>query len=154
MIKLAKLTDYAVVVLGEMSRQPGVHTVAQLATRTGVPEPTVAKLMKTLTRDRLVRSQRGAAGGYVLGRAAEDVSMADIVVALEGPIALTACVDGASGGCGVESLCAMRGGWDKLNRAIRTALEEVTLADMAAPANWPLAAECGAAAPELVQGTR
>ena len=155
MIRLGKLTDYAVVILGDMSHRPGgVHTVAQLANRTAVPEPTVAKLMKLLARGGLVRSQRGAAGGYVLDRPSDGISMAEIIVALEGPIALTACVDGASGSCEVETLCAMRGGWDKLNRAIRAALEEVTLADMTTPASWPAFAEHAAPGRELRQGTR
>ena len=141
MIKLSKLTDYAIVVMTEMARQVGaVHTVTQLAERTGVPAPTVAKLMKSLTPAGLMTSHRGAAGGYTLARPAETITIADIVVALDGPIALTACVEGAGEECGVESLCPMRGGWEKINRAIRSALEQVTLADMMGPAWAPPAA--------------
>ena len=140
MIKLSKLTDYAIVVMSEMARQVGaVHTVTQLAERTGVPAPTVAKLLKSLTPAGLMTSHRGAAGGYTLSRPAEAITIADIVVALDGPIALTACVEGADGECGVESLCPMRGGWEKINRAIRSALEQVTLADMMGPAWTPSA---------------
>lgn len=142
MIKLSKLTDYAIVVMSEMARQKGtVHTVSHLAERTGVPAPTVAKLMKSLTPAGLMTSHRGASGGYALSRPAEAITIADIVVALDGPIALTACVEGAGEECGVESLCPMRGGWEKINRAIRSALEQVTLADMMAPAWAPPAGE-------------
>lgn len=139
MIRLSKLTDYAIVVMSEMGRRPdATHTVAQLAERTGVPAPTVAKLMKSLTPAGLMRSQRGASGGYVLAQPPAEITIAAIVVALDGPIALTACVDGADDQCGVETLCPMRGGWEKINRAIRAALESVTLADMMTPAWLPL----------------
>lgn len=131
MIRLSKLADYAVVVMAQMARgRACVHTVSQLAETTGVPAPTVAKLLKTLTQAGLMVSHRGASGGYTLARAADRISVADIIAALEGPIAITSCVDGAEGGCGVESLCLVRGNWDKVNRAIRRALEEVSLADM------------------------
>jgi FeS assembly SUF system regulator len=134
MIRLSKLTDYAVVVLSRMAQDAGaVHTAPALSRSTGVPEPTVQKCLKLLARASLVASRRGAAGGYALSRPAEAISVAEIIIALDGPIALTACVDGASGGCGVERVCAMRGGWDQVNRAIKGALEGVTLADMAAP---------------------
>lgn len=134
MIRLSKLTDYAIVVMSEMARRlDTVHTVSQLADRTGVPAPTVAKLMKTLTPAGLMTSHRGAAGGYALSRPAESISIADIVTALDGPIALTACVEGAGEECGVERLCPMRGNWEKINRAIRGALEQVSLADMMVP---------------------
>ncbi|WP_207458346.1 SUF system Fe-S cluster assembly regulator [Azospirillum sp. SYSU D00513] len=152
MIRLSKLTDYAIVVMSDMARQAGtVHTVAQIAERTGVPAPTVAKLMKSLTPSGLAVSHRGAAGGYALSRTAEAISIAEIVTALEGPIALTACVDGADSQCDVERLCPMRGGWEKVNSAIRGALEQVSLADMMAPAwGMPRAAPAAEAA---VSGT-
>jgi FeS assembly SUF system regulator len=133
MIRLNKLTDYAVVVLVQMaSDDRRMMTAPRIAEGTGVPLPTVAKLLKILARDGLVRSQRGAGGGYVLGRRAADITVADIVSSVEGPIALTACVDGAEGGCEVELMCPMRGNWDRVNGAIRNALSEVSLADMAA----------------------
>ena len=130
MFRLNRLTDYAVVVMAQMAR-PGsaVRTAPQIARETGVPLPTVAKLLNALARDSLVTSQRGASGGSALGKSAEEITVAEIVQSLEGPIALTACVDGNSG-CEVESLCPMRGNWDKVNQAIRKALSEVTLADM------------------------
>jgi FeS assembly SUF system regulator len=132
MFKLNRLTDYGVVVLTQMSGNPdALRTAPQVAQDTGVPLPTVAKLLNALAHEGLVTSQRGAAGGYSLNRPAEAISVAEIIQALEGPIALTACVDGATGGCDVESLCPMRGNWDKVNKAIHSALSQVTLADMA-----------------------
>ncbi|MDH3472349.1 MAG: SUF system Fe-S cluster assembly regulator [Rhodospirillales bacterium] len=131
MFRLNRLTDYAVVVMAQMAqRRDLVRTAPRIAEETGVPLPTVAKILNALTRGSLVASQRGAAGGYTLSRPAEQITVAEIIQALEGPIALTACVDGAPGQCEVESLCPMRGNWDKVNKAIRGALGEVTLADM------------------------
>lgn len=137
MIRLNKLTDYAVVVLVQLSQDRSkVITASQLAHGSAVPGPTVAKLLKGLARAGIIASQRGAAGGYTLARDPTAISVADIIRALEGPIALTACVDGESGGCDVETLCPMRGNWDKVNQAIRRALEQVSLADMAAIPPW------------------
>ena len=152
MIRLNRLTDYAIVVLSQLGREArAVRTAAQLAQETGVPLPTVAKLLKSLAADHLIVSHRGPAGGYSLGRAPEAISVAEIIASLEGPIALTACVDGAVAHCDVESLCPMRGNWEKVNRAIRKALEELTLAEMAAPPLFPApAAAAGAAKPALV----
>lgn len=136
MLRLSKLTDYAVVVLAALAETPAragaLHTATSLADRTGLPAPTVQKLLKQLAKAGLVQSHRGAAGGYGLSRGADRVTVAQIVEAIDGPIALTDCVDGASGACGVESLCSRRGTWDKVNQAVRRALDDVTLADMAA----------------------
>ncbi len=133
MFRLNRLTDYAVVVMTQMTRRPEeVHTAPQIASDTGIPLPTVAKLLNALARESLVESHRGAAGGYTLGRPADQVSVARIIQAMEGPIALTACVEGSGNHCEVECLCPMRGNWEKVNRAIHKALSEVTLADMAA----------------------
>lgn len=141
MFRLNRLTDYAVVVLSQMSLdRRGLSSAQQIAHATGVPLPTVAKVLNVLTREGLVESHRGATGGYALSRPATEISVADIIQALEGPIALAACVDSAAGCCEVESVCPMRGSWDKVNDAIRQALESVTLQDMmAAGSPFPLA---------------
>ena len=131
MFRLNRLTDYAVVVLSQMSRDPEeVRTAPQISQNTGVPLPTVAKLLNALANAKLITSHRGAAGGYALRRPAEEISVAEIIQALEGPIALTACVEGAGADCGVASLCPMRGNWDQVNKAIHGALSQVSLADM------------------------
>jgi len=135
MFRLNRLTDYAVVVMAQMAlRDKATLTATELSRDTGVPLPTVAKVLNALARDGLIVSQRGAAGGYGLSRPASEIGVAEIIQAIEGPIALTACVEGSASQCDVEGLCPMRGGWDRVNQAIRTALEQVTLADMAGPA--------------------
>jgi FeS assembly SUF system regulator len=133
MFRLNRLTDYGVVVLTQMSRDPNdLRTAPQISQGTGVPLPTVAKLLNALAHEDLIQSHRGAAGGYTLKRPAEEISVAEIIQALEGPIALTACVEGSEDDCGVAALCPMRGNWDRVNKAIYGALSDVTLADMAA----------------------
>ena len=140
MFRLNRLTDYGVVVMTQMAQdRPGVASAHQIADSLGLPLPTVAKLLTALTRGGLVTSQRGAAGGYRLSRAPAEISVAAIIQALEGPIALTACVHGSDEQCEVEALCPMSGNWNRVNAAIRSALEGVTLAEMAShePAHFP-----------------
>ncbi len=132
MFRLNRLTDYGVVVLTQMSRKPDdLRTAPQIAQETGVPLPTVAKLLNALAHGNLIESHRGATGGYTLNRPAGEISVAEIIQALEGPIALTACVEGSEDDCDVAAICPMRGNWDRVNKAIYGALSEVTLADMA-----------------------
>ena len=131
MFRLNRLTDYAVVVMTRMNHDPdSLRTAPQIAQDTGIPLPTVAKLLNALARECLVMSHRGAAGGYALGREAQEITVAEIIQALEGPIALTACVNGSGNHCDVETLCPMRGNWERVNHAIREALSQVSLADM------------------------
>jgi FeS assembly SUF system regulator len=132
MLRLSKLTDYAVVVLVRLSGMEGVQTSPGIAAATGIPEPTVAKVLKTLAAGDLVASQRGARGGYRLNRDLSAIPIADVIACVDGPIALTACVEGSASECESRGLCPMRGRWDPVNDAIRTALSRITLADMQA----------------------
>lgn len=135
MLRLSKLTDYAVVVLirlgeGDRITPDCIQTSPGLSAATGVPEPTVAKVLKSLATAGLVSSQRGARGGYRLLRPLATISVANVITAVDGPIALTACVDGSTAGCEVSSVCAVKGRWDLVNDAIQHALCAITLADM------------------------
>ncbi|MFH1158082.1 MAG: SUF system Fe-S cluster assembly regulator [Pseudomonadota bacterium] len=134
MIKLGKLTDYAIVLMGQLAKE-GIGTSRSahyLSDKTGVPEPTVAKVLKKLANKSLIASVRGAAGGYKLSRGAEQISVAEIVTALDGPIAVVTCVKGNKGACAAKGGCPVRGNWDHLNRAITSALEGVSLASIMA----------------------
>ncbi len=135
MLKLSRLTDYAVAALVRLSAAEGVETSPGIAASIGVPEPTVAKVLKALAGQGLVCSMRGARGGYKLRRALQEISVAEVICAIDGPIALTSCVEG--GGCESQSLCPIVGRWDPVNEAIRTALSNISLADMAAAALPP-----------------
>ena len=131
MLKLSRLTDYAVVALVRLGAAEGVATSPGIAAAIGIPEPTVAKVLKSLGNGGLVTSTRGAHGGYRLSRPLAAIAVAEVIVAIDGPIALTSCVDGAVG-CESQSLCPVAGRWDPVNDAIRDALTGITLADMEA----------------------
>ncbi len=130
MFKVNKLTDYATVVLIEIARSDVVRSSQQIAEQTSIPAPTVAKLMKSLNRAGLVASRRGAGGGYFLCRPPTEINLVDVIQAVEGPIALTACADTSDEHCSIESVCPVHGKWNRANTAVRAALAEVTLADM------------------------
>jgi FeS assembly SUF system regulator len=137
MIKVSRLADYAVVILATLSAsQEEWVTASAVSGKTRLPEPTVAKVLKLLAKADLASSLRGASGGYKAARNSKDINIADIVKAVDGPISLTACVEGSAEPCGYACSCPVKGRWDKVNMAIRTALEEVSLADMLAPANF------------------
>jgi FeS assembly SUF system regulator len=135
MLRLSKLTDYAVVVLGRLGAEGAgaLQTAPGLAAATGMAEPTVAKVLKILGQAGLVEGLRGARGGYRLARPLAAIPLAEVIVAFDGPIALTACVDGAPDSCDAEGHCPVRGRWDPVNAAIREALSAITVADLAAP---------------------
>lgn len=131
MIRMSKLTDYAIVLLAHLARSTETLTAHELAARSRVPLPTVSKLAKELSKAGLVVSHRGRNGGYGLARAPELISVAEIVEALEGPIALTECAKPHSGICGIEDTCLARDSWDPVSRAIETALRNLPLSSIA-----------------------
>lgn len=134
MLRLSKMTDYAVVVMGRLASRPDDRqSAADIAEATGLPGTTVGQVLKALNGGGLVSAARGAHGGYLLTRPPQKISVAEIVVALDGPVAITACVEGADDPCAMERSCLLKGSWDSVNVAIETALADVTLADMLAP---------------------
>jgi len=134
-IRLTNLADYAVVLMTAAAREPEQRlSAARAAEATAIPMPTVAKLMGTLARAGLLLASRGVAGGFALAREPAEISVADIVEAVDGPIALTACVTGEAHECAIEGVCGVRGHWGPINQAVRAALEHVTLADLLKPA--------------------
>ena len=131
MLRMGKLTDYATVVLASLAQQPERHrAAAELAERTRLARPTVSKVLKDLQRAGLVVSSRGAQGGYRLARRPEEITAAQILDVFEGPIAITEC-SGAASQCGIERLCRVGSAWQRVNAAIRRALEDVTLRQLA-----------------------
>ena len=133
MLRLSKMTDYAVVVLARLdgAEDGGMLTAPGLAALTGLGEPTVAKVLKLLAHGGLVEGRRGASGGYRLVRPLEAIPLTEVITTVDGPIALTACVDNAAGLCDAEALCPVRGRWDPVNDAIRRALSGISIADLA-----------------------
>ena len=133
MLKVGKLADYGTMIVTVLAAEPErLYSAQDLATRTHVAAPTVSKLLKQLTRGGLVESLRGARGGYKLSRLPAEITVADVIAAIDGPIGLTQC-SVHKGDCAVESTCGVRGNWRLINTAIHQALRSVTLADMARP---------------------
>jgi FeS assembly SUF system regulator len=130
MLRMSKLTDYGTMVLAQLAAsQPGWTTAGQVAAATHLAQPTVSKLLKALVHAGLVVSTRGVQGGYALARPAASISAAEILDALEGPVALTEC-SSARGCCDLESYCRVGTAWQRINQSIRKALEGVSLADL------------------------
>lgn len=132
-MRLSSMADYAVVTMSAAARHCGGVRVsaAQLAEETGLPAPTVQKLVSRLTAAGLLRSTRGAHGGLKLARPAAAITLADIIEAVEGPIALTACAPEGKHDCGMEQACAVRPHWSLVNQTMRGALAEVSLSRLA-----------------------
>ena len=132
-MRLSSMADYAVVTMSAAARHCGSARVsaAQLAAETGLPVPTVQKIVSTLTAAGLLRSSRGVGGGLKLARPAAAISLADIVEAVEGPIALTSCVDNGKHDCSLEGSCTVRPHWGVVNAAMRGALADVPLTRLA-----------------------
>lgn len=128
MLRISRLTDYATVILASLAGGR-LASAADIAERTRIGLPTVSKLLKELQRAGLVHSVRGARGGYQLARPAASINAAEIIAAVEGPMALTECADGA-GHCGIEATCLVGSGWQRISRAIRRALVEVSLEEL------------------------
>lgn len=129
-MRLSNLADYAVITMSQAAKHCGDGRVsaAELASETGLPVPTVQRLVSKLTAAGLLRSVRGAGGGLQLGRPAAAITVADIVEAVEGPIGLTACVDNA--GCDYEAGCSMKPHWPIINERLRGALAGITLENL------------------------
>ena len=131
MLRMGKLTDYATVVLAALAQDPSSHcAAAELASKTRIRLPTVSKVLKELQRAGMVISSRGALGGYRLARRPDQITAAQILDVFEGPVAITECSAAASH-CGIEKLCRVGGAWQQVNAAIRRALEDVTLHQLA-----------------------
>ena len=134
MLRISKLTDYGIVLLSRFAEEaPGTTLNArEMSEATELPMPVVSKMLKTLAAAHLLDSQRGAKGGYSLAREPAELTVAEIIGVLEGPIALMECTAGP-GHCDVESTCNLRAPWMRINGAIQRTLESVTLAELAAP---------------------
>lgn len=130
MLRMSKLTDYGTLVLAQLAADWGrLRSAGQVAEATHIAQPTVSKLLKSLARAGLVVSSRGAQGGYALSRSPAEISAADIIDALEGPVAITEC-SASTGACDIEQFCRVGRAWQRINTSIRHALKDVTLEDL------------------------
>jgi len=129
-LRISKLTDYGTVVLAHLAGASGaVCSAAEVSDATGIAVPTVSKLLKSLGRAGLVTSTRGSNGGYQLSRPAHEISAASVIDALEGPVSITEC-SASDSHCDYESICNVGNAWQRINVAIRRALEDINLTDL------------------------
>jgi FeS assembly SUF system regulator len=144
MIRMSKETDYGIVVLAYFaSAQTGLkHNAREVAMENQLPLPMVKKILKTLARGGLLVSHRGAKGGYSLVRRGERISIAEIVKAMEGPLAMTECIE-APGECRHEPVCGLRTSWHKINEIVFEALNRTTLSDLTGPLPGPMGGDQG-----------
>jgi FeS assembly SUF system regulator len=136
MVKLGKLTDYGLVLMTCIARSEGVssqRTARNLASESKLPLSTVSKLLKELLQSGLLLSHRGTKGGYFLAKQSHEISVIDIIAAIEGPMALTECSTDISGICNLELSCPIKSNQRVINQAVRGVLEKITLADLVQP---------------------
>jgi FeS assembly SUF system regulator len=139
MLRITKEADYGIMVLADFADHPPgvVHTARESAARVGLPLPMVSKILRTLAREGILVSHRGASGGYSLSRSPEETSVAEVIRALEGPISLVQC-GSDPGACEQEGCCPTRLTWARINEEVEKALERVPITDMLAPRRRPL----------------
>ena len=127
MIKISRMADYALLLVFKMSGRDELITLESLSELTILPLPTVRKLMRALTQHHLVESVRGPHGGYKLSSQPDQISIAEVIEAIDGPIALTECVKSDGGDCEIANTCDLKGNWNIVNRLISNALHNVKL---------------------------
>ncbi|HXV35758.1 MAG TPA: SUF system Fe-S cluster assembly regulator [Myxococcota bacterium] len=134
MFRIGRLTDYGIVVMAHLAERggDGSHNARELAAETRLSVPVVSKILKALTRAGLLTSQRGSKGGYSLARSPGEISVVEMITALEGPVGITECTL-HPGVCAQEPSCQVRDPWQRINGAVRAALDRITLADLAKP---------------------
>ncbi len=130
MVRISKLTDYGVVIMAFMAGEPlRLFQAKEIAEHTAIAQPTVSKLLKKLTKNKLLHSERGSQGGYILAAEPKEITVAMLVNALEGPIAITECSLGHDY-CASAPLCSVKTPWLRINQAITNALQLVKLNDL------------------------
>lgn len=135
MLRLTKLADYGVILMCEMSHADSRLSAQDLASSTSIPLPTVSKILNMLSKGGLLVSHRGLKGGFALTRSSNDISVAEIIEAIDGPIALTLCAENSNScSCGFDDVCSLRPRWQVINDAVKGALSDVSLSSIAEPA--------------------
>ncbi len=131
MLRVNKLADYAAWVMVHMANEPNqLYNARAINEKTHIQLPTVSKILKKLTNAGLLSSKRGSQGGYALAQAAEHISLAAIIRAIEEDISLTECIVEGENNCALESFCTMKDNWLSINGIIQSVLEDISLADM------------------------
>ena len=129
MLRITRLTDYGFILLAKMCEdESSLQNAKDMSEELDIPLPTVSKVLKLLVQGNLLESQQGSQGGYHLSKPAKEISAAEIIEVLEGPVSMTACC--VTDGC--DRNCAVSNSWQKVNAVIVNELKSVSLADMVA----------------------
>jgi FeS assembly SUF system regulator len=141
-MRLSRLADYGVLLMSHIARQPErVCTSVSLSEGARLPIPTVSKLLAKLVRAGLLQSIRGRDGGYLLALQPKDITVEAIITAVDGPIALTVCLESGEGACDLEGVCPSQPNWRRINDALRRALSDVSLLDISTPSSFTLSSQ-------------
>jgi FeS assembly SUF system regulator len=132
MLRMTRLTDYAVALLARFVVEPGRHSAREMAVALRLPAPAVSKVLKILARAGILQTHRGKKGGFTLATPARQITVAQVLRAFEGPLAITDCSGAHPGGCEVESRCLVGDAWKRINRAMEAALGEINLEQLVA----------------------
>ena len=134
MIRLSRMTDYGILLLTCYARQAErtARSARDVAKEANLPLPTVSKILKVLAKHDLLETHRGAQGGFSLARPAEEITLAEVIDAMEGPIGLTSC-SAHVGDCDIENSCIVKENWRRINQVVLEALNKITIAGMAHP---------------------
>ena len=145
MLRLSRETDYGIVILTYLAggRDDVPSSAREVAEEVNLSLPMVKKVLKELVVAGLLESQRGVHGGYNLARSPEEISVLDIIDAMEGPLGLTQCTSETPDDCNILEVCQVRHNWELVNEAIREALDRIKLLDMAGSVPRPLLAHVG-----------
>lgn len=131
MLRITKEADYGIVLLAVLAEdEPGeIHTARAVAERSGLPLPMVSKIMRSLARGSVLTSHRGVTGGYSLDRSADDMTVAEVIRAIDGPISMVQC-GVEPGACEQEPVCPTRINWARISREVERALESIPVSEM------------------------
>jgi FeS assembly SUF system regulator len=143
MIRMSKFADYGIVLMTYIAEAPETQNARTLAAASSLPLPTVSKILKSLSRAGLLLSQRGKQGGYKLAKSAEEISVASMIGAIDGPIAMTECSTRAPSVCELEPCCPVSSNWRLISGTVERALSDLTLADMTKPMPAPTLTQLG-----------
>ncbi|WP_027707411.1 SUF system Fe-S cluster assembly regulator [Zooshikella ganghwensis] len=128
MLRISRLADYALIIAHHLQQQANLISLEAIADNTQIPRATVRKLLRCLVQHQLVTSVRGARGGYLLARSGDNISIADVIEAIEGPIALTECAKAtAHCQCELSSHCQLKNPWQQINQQLYLTLKQVKL---------------------------
>jgi len=135
MLRISRFADYGLLLINALCQADQLTTLEQLSEKTKLTMPTIYKIMRSLVKSGLVISLRGVNGGYKITKSADQISIAEIIEAVDGPIALTDCTKGLGCQCALAGGCQLKGNWQLVNQHVVKTLGSITIDMMNQPVN-------------------